>query len=434
MASLSASRTSLRWIALTAVAALLILALEWLRSAPAGVGMPEQRPAGPLRVAGVAKDYQQALDAVNLHLGSATSRAEAANDEWLLHEVAARAWLSRARLTGSFEDYRAAEIEFRRSESMAAPRTGPHMTGAMLSFSMHRLSAATDYLDRIAEYAVPPDAEDLAEARALRGDIAFYRGEYSEAMRLYDEADGIAPGTADFRRAIFHSKTGRPALSEQYIDRAESRLVSPTRQNLSFLELHRGILDLDRRHLADALVHFRRADNIFPGNWLIEEHIAEVAALKGELDTAERLYADIVRRTGHPEFIDALAGIAAQRGDETARKRLVGQAALAWKKRLKLFPEAAYGHAVDHCIGKRDWACALDLAQRDHLARPYGDSKIALARALLGSGRRAQARILIEAVLASPWRSIELHRTAAAIYAAEGMTDAAARQYRLARS
>jgi tetratricopeptide (TPR) repeat protein len=395
--------------------------------------VPEQQPAATLKTTGVATNYQQALDALNLHLAGATSRAEASGGQWLLHELAARAWLFRARLTGSYDDYSAAEGALRRSESMAAPRTGPHMTGAMLSFSMHRLSAAENYLDQIAGYAIPPRGADLAETHAFRGDIAFYRGDYSGALLHYDEADGIARGTADFRRAIYHSKTGRPDLSERYIDRAEVQLVNRTRQNLSFFELHRGILDLDRGRLEDALVHFRRADNIFPGSWLIEEHIAEVATLKGDLETAEKLYSNIVHRTGHPEFIDALAGIAAERGDDGARKRLTDIAARAWTKRLKQFPEAAYGHALDHCIGKEDWACALNLAQRNHDARPYGEAKIALARALLGSGRKAEAKAMIEAVLASPWRTTELHRTAAEIYSAEGMTVAAAEQDRLAR-
>jgi tetratricopeptide (TPR) repeat protein len=395
--------------------------------------VPEQQPAATLKTTGVATNYQQALDALNLHLAGATSRAEASGGQWLLHELAARAWLFRARLTGSYDDYSAAEGALRRSESMAAPRTGPHMTGAMLSFSMHRLSAAENYLDQIAGYAIPPRGADLAETHAFRGDIAFYRGDYSGALLHYDEADGIARGTADFRRAIYHSKTGRPDLSERYIDRAEVQLVNRTRQNLSFFELHRGILDLDTGRLDDALVHFRRADNIFPGSWLIEEHIAEVATLKGDLETAEKLYSNIVHRTGHPEFIDALAGIAAERGDDGARKRLTDIAARAWTKRLKQFPEAAYGHALDHCIGKEDWACALNLAQRNHDARPYGEAKIALARALLGSGRKAEAKAMIEAVLASPWRTTELHRTASDIYSAEGMTVAAAEQDRLAR-
>ena len=55
-------------------------------------------------------------------------------------------------------------------------------------------------------------------------------------------------------------------------------------------------------------------------------------------------------------------------------------------------------------------------------------SAVALARALLGSGRIGEARAMIETVLASPWRTTDLHRAASEIYTASGMaTQAQAR-------
>lgn len=432
-ASTRAARLGLRWLTVTALAAAFLLGLEYFRPATEQPNHRQPTFATARQAAGSAKNYHQALEALNLHLASATSRADALDDGWLIHEIAARAWLFRARLTGSYDDYTAADAALRRSEGKSRAGTGPHMTGAILSFGMHRLDAAEEYLDHISNYAVPPDPADFAETRALRGDIAFYRGDYTSAMTLYDEADRIAPGTASFRRVIFYSKTGGYDLGEHFIDQAERQLVNPTRQTISFLELHRGILDLDRGRLDEALRHFRRADSIFPGHWLVEEHIAEVEALSGNLDTAERLYRDIVNRTGHPEFMDALAGVAKLRGDATAEQLWTERAASIWTKRLEQFPEAAYGHALDHCINKKDWACAVALAERNHQVRPYGDAKIAWAQALLGSGRPAEAKALIDAVLSSSWRTAELHRTAADVYAAQGMAAAAAEQDGLAR-
>lgn len=421
-----------RWFLLVLLAGLGLLAIErfwgdqgW--RAPSG-------DTPRITVSGRARNYDQALADLNLHLSSGTQRAESLNDGWLIHDIAARAWLFRARLSGSYEDFAAAEAAFRRAESMADPGTGPHMSGAILSFGMHRLGEAERYLDTIEAYAVPPDPGDRAEQRAMRGDIAFYRGDYPAAWSLYDEADRIAPGTADFRRAIFLGKMGRADEAEDFLDLSERRLVNPTRQTRGFYELQRGILDLERGRLDEAMAHFRRADEIFPGHWLIEEHMAEVLTLQGELGEAERRYRDIVRRTGHPEFIDALAGIAEQRGDAAAFRRLSDRAGAAWARRLKLFPEAAYGHAIDHCLSKRDWGCALSLARRNHANRPYGDAKIALAQALLGSGRVDEARSVIEPVLASPWRTADLHRTASDIYKAKNMTALAAEQDRLARA
>jgi tetratricopeptide (TPR) repeat protein len=217
-----------------------------------------------------------------------------------------------------------------------------------------------------------------------------------------------------------------------WFDQAEQAYRSPSPQTRAYLQLQRGIVQLDRGRLADALAHFRAADRLFPGRWLIEEHIAEVLTRQGKTSEAEALYRDIVRRTGHPEFIDALAGIAQARGDTASAARLYAQSWALWARRLKQFPEATYGHAVDHCIAKRDWPCALDLAQKNHQARPFGETKIALARALLGSGRISEARALIETVRASPWRTNDLQRAAAEITAASGMAAKAQTQARLA--
>lgn len=335
-------------------------------------------------------------------------------------------------MTGSYDDYAKAEAALRRGFAAAGPGTGPHMSAAVLAFSMHRLPEIERNLDRIAAYAVPPDGGDLVETVGMRGDIAFYRGDYAEALEAYDAADRISPGAATFRRAIYHSKTGRPDLAEDYFDRAERETRHPTAQLRGNFELQRGILDLERGRWDEALAHFRKADRIFPGHWLIEEHIAEVTALKGDAETAEALYMDIVRRTGHLEFMDALAALAKGRGDMAAEAAWIRRADAAWRNRLGQFPEASYGHAIDHCVQKGDWTCALNLARRNHQARPYGEARIALAGALLRNGRASEAKMMIEDVLRSPWRSASLHVAAAEIYAVLGQKGLAAEQRRLA--
>lgn len=408
-----------RWGALLLTAALLLVALERGFS-PDGSDLRAERGHTDLALTGIAQDYGSALKQADYHLASAKQRTESMGGDWLMHNISARAWFSRARLTGSYADFEEAFAALDRAFDVASHGTGPHVTGAVLAFAMHRLSESEDYLRATDRYAVPPDRDERAEIMAMRGDIAFYRGDYSAAIAGYDAADRLVPGTSDFRRAVYHSLTGEADKAEIYLDRAEGALASPTRHARARLELQRGILDLNRGRLDEALAHFRRADRTFPGYWLIEEHIAEVLTSQGHLQAAEPLYRDIVRRTGHPEFMDALAHIAAQRGNERARKMWTARAWAAWQVRIAQFPEAAYGHAIDHCLGKGDWSCALSLAERNHRARPYGEAKVKLAQALLGKGRASEARRMIDAVLATPWQSADLHKTAADIYRAQG--------------
>lgn len=390
-------------------------AIDWQPSPYSGSGPP--------------LSYAEAIRRSDTAIGNARKAAEAGADQWLMHEIHASELMARAQLSGDYRDYAAAQAALDRAFAVAVKGSGPHLMRAALDFSMHRLAAAEAQLAATDGYAVPPDPGDRAEIAAMRGDIAFYRGDYDKAWALYDTADRLVPGSTSFRRAIFAARTGKVDLADAYLAEAEKGYRSPTPQTLSYMQLQRGILDLDRGQLDEALAHFREADRLFPGRWLIEEHIAEVLNLQGKTAEAETLYRDIVKRTGHPEFIDALAAIAEARGDKAEADRLYARSAKIWEQRLKLFPEATYGHAIDHCMAKRDWPCALRLAEANHQARPYGEAKIKLAAALLANGRIDEARTLIESVLASRWRTPDLYATAADIYAASGLTRKA-EQYR----
>jgi tetratricopeptide (TPR) repeat protein len=354
-----------------------------------------------LAPSGVPRTYDQALARIDDALRGAKARSRERYSEWLVHEAVARLYLSRAQLTGSFEDYAEAEKALLHAFKVADPAVGPHLTAALFNFSVHRLDAAAAMLDRIEQYAVPPTGADRAELVAMRGDLAFYRGDYAEARERYGESNALAPGTADFRLAIFHSKTGRRGQADDYIRSAAKR--APTPQARAFFELHRGILDLDSDRLDDALAHFRAADRYFPGFWLVEEHIAEVAALKRDFAAATPLYRQIVARTGHPEYMDSLADIASARGQQAAANHWRERAWRAWQTRRRLLPEATYGHAVEHCLAKGDGGCALDFAVRNHAARPYGDAKIKLADALALTGRRDEAERQIRLAARSGW-------------------------------
>ncbi|WP_353217272.1 hypothetical protein, partial [Sandarakinorhabdus sp.] len=388
----------------------------------------------PYSAVSFGRSHAQALKLADDGIVNARAAADAGRDQWLMHELLAGQYLMRAQLTGSYDDYANAQRALKAAFKVAVPKSGPHMMHAKLDFSMHRLADAETMLAAMDQYFMKPAPPQQAEMAAMRGDIAFYRGDYQAALALYDRADALSPGMAIFNRAIHAARTGAADQADALFAQAIADLQPPMPQVRAYLELQRGILDLDRGRLDDALVHFRDGDRIFPGHWLIEEHIAEVLTLQGKTSEAEALYRDIVRRTGHPEFLDALAGIAEKRGDVLAAKQLYAQAWAIWQQRIGQFPQAAYGHAIDHCVAKGDWPCALQFAEKNHAARPFGEAKVALARALLGNGRNAQARAMIETVLASPWRSADLHRVAADIYTALQMNAQAAAQDRLARA
>jgi tetratricopeptide (TPR) repeat protein len=324
--------------------------------------------------------------------------------EWLFEEALARALIARAKLTGNYGDYAAAQAALDRAFAAAPPGTGPHLTAASLAFSLHRLADAEAMLDHMGRYAVPPDRGDLAEMLGMRGDIALYRGDGATALRFYHEAEAQVPGSADFRMAVYHSHAGRPDEADAALVRVEAALAHPTRRARAQIALLRGIIQLDNGRIGEALARFEEGNRLFPGFWLIEEHIAEMLALGGKERQAETILRDVVRRTEHPEYMDALADLAQRRGDPAEARIWASRARDGWNRRMQLFPEAAYGHGIDHCLMVADASCALRLAERNHQARPYGEAKLKLARALALNGRYAEAHKMIEAAEAAGWR------------------------------
>jgi tetratricopeptide (TPR) repeat protein len=381
-------------------------------------------PASQVRalISGEAGGYEQALRRLDLKIQSDAADAAARPGEWLFEEALARALLARARLSGNYEDYALAQAAVDRAFRAAPPGTGPHLTAAILAFSLHRLDESERMLDRIDGYAVPPAGGDLAEVLGMRGDIALYRGDGKAASRFYRRAEEAAPGSADFRMAIRLSHQGLPAPADAALARVAARMRTAPRRARAQIALQRGIVQLDNGRHAAALERFREADRLFPGYWLIEEHIAETLSLTGRDAEAEAILKDVTGRTGHPEYMDALANLARKRGDTAEASRWSALARQGWERRVQLFPEAAYGHGIDHCLAARDAACALRLAMLNHRARPFGEAKLKLARALALAGRIDEARTLVNAASAMEWRAGDIREVRRELAWATGRT------------
>jgi tetratricopeptide (TPR) repeat protein len=268
-----------RWalVALLGIAA--IWTLHRLTAAPKDP-TPHLWPDTPYSTDGLPRSYEDAMARAKVAVANASAAAASAPDQWLMHEILASEYLAKAQLSGSYDDYAAAERALDDAFKVAVTGSGPHLVGASLEFTMHRLAGAERQLDAIDRYAVPPDRGERAEIAAMRGDIAFYRGQYSQALAYYDQADALVPNAASFRRAIHAARTGDPDRSLANFAQAENAYRSPTPQTRAYFALQRGIVELDRGNLNEAMAHFRSADGLFPGRWLFEEHIAEVLTCK----------------------------------------------------------------------------------------------------------------------------------------------------------
>jgi tetratricopeptide (TPR) repeat protein len=372
---------------------------------------------------GAPLDYAQALAHADETLAGGQDLARTRADEWLVQEKIANAYMRRARLTGSFDDYAAAQAALDVGFAHAPRGSGPQMTQAVLAFSLHRLARTAQAIDVVDHYAMPADFEIAEEANALRGDVAFYSGRYAEALARYR---GRKPSDeSSFRMAVYQAKTGQIDQARATLDAMERGMRLPTAQVMANLDLQRGGLELQRGRWDAAAKDFARADAIFPGYWLTEAHRAQMRALAGDRAGAIAAFEAIAARIQSPEVMDALASLYRAEGDGARSAQWAERAGAEWERRLQLLPEAAYGHAVEHYLAFGDPKRALDLALKDAAARPYGTAQIALGWAWLANNRPAEALAALKPLQGSPWVSAEQHLVAAQAHALLGDSDAA---------
>lgn len=329
--------------------------------------------------------------------------------EWGPKEILAQGLMAKARLTGSYPML--AEARGLLDEAMAeAPKgAGPLVAHATLAFSTHRLAAVERDIALIEGAAVPPDRLQQSGIAGLVGDIAFYRGDMVEAARQYRRAAGLRDGPAvDYRRAGLAMAQARFADADAAIlDMMSDKRPSAPR-SLAEAAMQMGGHALAQGRWEEADRWFASADALFPGYWLIAAYRAQAEALTGDPARAAARMAAIAEASNSAEVMDAAAMLYRHLGDRANCLRWAARAGALWEARLRLLPEAAYGHAIEHELAFGTPDRALDLARKNVALRPYGESRLLLASALLMNNRPQDALAEIARAQKSGWRSAPL--------------------------
>jgi tetratricopeptide (TPR) repeat protein len=416
---------------LRALAALLVLAMlgavaTWFEGPPSWLRIrPRLSPAmghaeAAARQQGQPTTAAESRAAIDHDLAIAQARAAGPSPAWGDRAAVGDLLVARARLTGSFDDYAAAGRAYDAAFALAPKGSGPHLERAGWNFAVHRLAAIEPDLVAVDHYAVPDDGMVVA-AMALRGDVFFYRGQYAQALTLYQRAQALMPTMGgDLKLANWYARMGDPDRAAGLLDEADGRITAPQQQLRAFIELRRGVLDLNRGRWDDAERHFRRANDIFPGYWLVEEQLATVRALKGNPGEAMAIFRRMAARDNLPDAYDGIAGLYRAQGDFANAQTWAAKAGALWDQRIALLPEAALGHALDHLLAFGDPVRALAVAERNYALRPYGDSATGLAAAYLANHRAADALAVLAPTLASGWVAAEPHIIASEAHALLG--------------
>jgi tetratricopeptide (TPR) repeat protein len=412
--------------ALVLVAIGIVMAIDRLAPAPAA---PAPAAAPAMRHGYGPATYAAALTRADEDVLLGEERVAREPAQWVFQEYLAQALLVRARLTGSFIDLAHADAALAHGLASAPPNTGPRLMAAIGAMAIHRLGSVTALLDAHDTAVVPAGSAERAEVLALRGDRAFYAGDIAAARRAYAAAMRIhaAAGIA-VRLANLYRAQGEFAAAEAQIAAALAMTKTPSRALHADLLLQQGAIRLSYGDWSGAQTLFAAADHLFPGNWRTQALLAQMAAVRGDTAGAEGLYRTILAGNPAeppPEIMDALAALYRAGGNIAASRAWADRAAARWATRMALLPEAAVGHALEHELVFGTPARALALARQNVAARPYGDTNILLARALLQNGDPAAAVAVLARVAASGWRSADQYALLAQAQALLGHGDAA---------
>lgn len=357
---------------------------------------------------GVPETYDATIAEIDTKLKALGDKGDGTlpTDEGKLQRIL-QSRIERAQKTGSLADLTTSQTVLTATFARAGGRRlGPYWERIGFNMYVHRLSAVEPDLKIVEAIAVGPNKIERAGIAGLRADLDFYRGRYDAALDGYRAIERDMGGYDNLLRlSTWFWRTGDHDKAIQYLNEAEWLVTGPAFEQRGWFELQRGLIDFDRGRWDDATKHFAEAERRFPGDWRIESRIAKMQALKGDLPGALTRFTALAERSGHPDMMDAVAGVYRAMGDRANSETWAARAGAEWERRLAALPEAAWGHAIDHYLSFGDPARALELAKLNAAGRPFGEALTQLAAAQLANGQPDAALATLKPVLESKWRS-----------------------------
>jgi tetratricopeptide (TPR) repeat protein len=366
-----------------------------------------------------ATDYEKELatirkDIAELNGAGFSPRADVETALKLLHRM-----YHRAQLTGSAADLQAVEGAVDSALGEMGPLAGLYLLKVNLDFRLHRLEQAGAGVAALSRFAGDP------RIVAVKAGIDFQRGRYEAAKAGYLSAIEKNPSWDNLARlAYWEGKFGHPDVADRLYLQAVEEISAKEMRAYAWVELQRGLLDLNRGRYDEAMDHYRKAAKAYSGYWFIDEHIAELLGATRKFDEAAALYESVVKRAPLPELYQRL-------GDLYVFMGKPGQAKPWHDKALEGYLDSARRGEVSHyhhlagfyADARQDGAEAVKWAEKDLALRPNFATEDALAWALYRAGRFEEAEKVSRQALSSGIKDAHLFFHGAMISLASGKTD-----------
>ena len=322
----------------------------------------------------------------------------------------------RASLTGAMEFFEALGTATAEAIAEFGPIEDLCLLKANLDLRFHRLAEARQDLE------LAPLLPGRSEGRVVLADIDFQLGRYDEARSALEAVIAEKPTWDNLARlAYWESKLGDAKLADRLYEEAEEELTAKQMRSYSWLELQRGVLALQHGLYDGARLHYRRAEESYPGHWHTDEHLAELLAAEERFSEAEALFKQVIARVPKPELQQALGELYLLTGRAEEAQPWFDRALAAYLESVRRGGVHYFHHLADFYADAREVpAEAVRWARMDAAMRPNFSTQAALAWALHRNGDAFEAVQCIRLALASGARDAGIFSIAAAVLEAGG--------------
>ena len=144
---------------------------------------------------------------------------------------------------------------------------------------------------------------------------AFQEGRYDEARTalaaIWRSGRIRLWGRVLARIAHIEGKMGDADKADQLYLQAEDEITAKEMRSFAWVELQRGLLDLARGRVDDAVAHYDCAERAYSGYWLTDEQMGDALA------SAVHYERDARRKSNKPEVAEKLGKLYAADGRDT---------------------------------------------------------------------------------------------------------------------
>ncbi len=311
---------------------------------------------------------------------------------------------ARSSLNGNLKELRPLEKLIEQAIESLGPAEDICLLKANLDFKLHRLAETKGDLQ------LAPTLASRREGRLILADVAFQEGCYREA-RVALETLAEEDPTWDVLARIAHieAKMGNAAHADELYARAEDEITAKGMRAFAWVELQRGLLDLSRGHVDEALRHYELADRAYPGYWLVLEHMGDALASAAH-------YERVLEQVDKPELAQKLGELYTKAGDHDRAQQLFTRALNEYLDSAERGEVHYYHHLTEYFADvAHDGEEAVKWARKDIELRDNFNTQTALAWALHCAGQSAAAVPYIERAIQSGVKSAAISRKAARI-------------------